>query len=67
MNEKVYIFSCSEQESKLIETLATYIDGVDSLFRKGIILMGVLLKARKSGNRLAIINEDNKILDIIDV
>jgi hypothetical protein len=67
-NEKVYIFTCSHQESDLIEAVSKHLDGgINSLFRKGIILMSVVLRAMKNNQRLAIIDENNKILDIVNV
>jgi hypothetical protein len=65
-NQKVYIFSCSPATGELIESMSKCIEGgIEAIFQRGILLMGLALKAQKMGNKIAILDKDDKILDII--
>ena len=66
-NKKVYIFSCAPETAELIESMSKHIEGgIDAIFQKGIALVGLALKADKQGNKLAIIDKDNNIVDVIE-
>jgi hypothetical protein len=66
-NQKVYIFSCSPETGELIESMSKHVEGgTEAIFQKGILLMGVALKAQKLGNRIAIVDKDDKVIDTIE-
>ena len=69
MNEdkKIYIFSCPRETGELVETMAKHIiGGVEAIFQKGILLIGIALKANKQGHKLAIIDDNKNIIDIVE-
>jgi len=66
-NQKVYIFSCSPETGELIETMSKHIQGgTEAIFQKGILLMGLAIKAQKMGNRIAIVDKDDKVIDTVE-
>lgn len=66
-NKKVYIFSCSPETGALIESMSKHIaGGTEAIFQKGILLIGLALKAQKMGNKIAILDKDDKIIDTIE-
>lgn len=66
-NQKVYIFSCSPETGELIESMSKHVEGgAESIFQKGILLIGLALRAQKSGNKIAIVDKNNKLIDIIE-
>lgn len=67
-NERVYIFKCSPEVGKLIETLAEHVEGgTEVLLQKSLVLMGVAMKAKKLKHKLVITDKDDKILDHIEI
>jgi len=66
-NERVYVFSCSHEMGELVQSLSENIEGGnEKLFQKCLILMGVAMRAKQLGHRLAI-TKDHKILDYIEI
>jgi len=67
-NERVYVFSCSHEMGELVQSLSEHLEGGnETLFQKCLVLMGVAMKAKKLGHRLAITDKDDKILDHIEI
>lgn len=67
-NETVYVFSCSHEMGELIKSLSEHVEGGnETLLQKSIILMGVVMRAKKLGHQLAIVDKENKILEHIEV
>jgi hypothetical protein len=66
-NKKVYIFSCAPETGELIASMSKHIEGgTEAIFQQGILLVGLALKANKQGNKLAIVDKDNNIVDTIE-
>lgn len=67
-NEKMYIFKCLPDLEKLIDSLSAHVEGgVETLFQKSLVLMGIAIKAKKLGHKLAIIDENKNVLDVIEI
>lgn len=66
--ETVYIFKCTPELDELIGFLAKHIEGGnEELFQKSLVLMGLAIKTKLTNKKLAILDEDNKIIDTIDI
>ena len=66
-NKKVYIFACEPETGELIEAMSKHIEGgTEALFQRSILLMGIALKAQKTGSKLAIVDKDSKLIEVID-
>jgi hypothetical protein len=67
-DEIVYIFKCSPEVEKLIKSLSEHVPGgEETLLQKSLILMGIVVRAKKLGHRLAITDKEDNVLDHIDI
>lgn len=66
-DKKVYIFTCLPEIAELIGNIAKHVDGgEEAVFRKGVMLVGLMIRAAKTGCKLAIIDDKHNIKEIIE-
>jgi hypothetical protein len=68
MADKVYIFKCTPELDELIGFLAQHIKGGnEELFQKSLILMGIAIKSKLTNKKLAILDENDNVVDTVDI